>query len=164
MVALVVGGMALLLAAALLATLGNRAEAIERAATKQNEDANAERLLQGLVANLDPGSDTTPSFVGDGQSVTFRTWCDTPAGWLDRCSAHLWFERRQDVTALRLLLHGSDSSEFELRRGLETGRLRYLVNARDRGTWAETWTERVPRVAVAIITDGDTLLLARWGS
>src|SRR5689334_15918905 len=88
MVALVIGGMAVAGAAALLGVLGERAQAVERAGARADGDANAERVLRLLVANLNL-PDTTRSFAGDPNTVGFRSWCETPAGWLDRCAVRL---------------------------------------------------------------------------
>ncbi len=172
MVALVVGGMALAGAAMLLSALGGRAEAIETAAERVDRDANAERLLQNLFANLDLQGDTTRALVGDERSVSFRAWCDTPAGWLDRCSVRLFFEQEQGVWTLRLALPSTRtpppitkaaSSGTVLRSGFHAGGFRYLASAKDGGSWVASWSEIVAPAAVALIVERDTLLLSVWG-
>jgi prepilin-type N-terminal cleavage/methylation domain-containing protein len=163
-VALAVSGMAVAAAAALLDSLGTRAKAIERAAADVDSNANAERLLRQLVANITGSRDSNPSFEGDAEAAHFRSWCETPQGWLDNCSAQLRFERHRDGTTLRLLLVGADSDAIDLDRVFENGRLRYLVNAESQGTWTDRWTRPGLPEAVAVILDADTLLLPVRGS
>jgi len=160
MVALVIGGMVVAGAAALLSALGNRAQAIERAAARADQDANGERLLRTLVANLQFGAGTTtPSFVGDLSSASFRSWCETPAGWLDHCTVRLAFEPQGGKAVLRLQLRGAYSTTLDLRTGFQKGRLRYLQEVDRRLSWIDTWSERITPRGLAVIIDGDTLLV-----
>src|SRR2546427_4267126 len=164
MVALMIGGMAMAGAAALLDALGSRAEAIARAGASADRDANAERLLRGLVANLDPGLDSTPSFAGDVDGARFRAWCETPAGWLGHCTVHLSLERRGDLASLRLQVDDPEPRVIELRHDLRGARFRYLFSVDDVLTWSDRASLLVPPVAVALIVERDTLLLQVWGS
>jgi len=163
MVALLIGGMAVAGAAALLSSLGDRAEAVARAGAHVDADANAERLLKSVVANLEASPDTTPSFGGDAQSANFRAWCDTPGGWLDHCTVRLSFQRHGDETVLRLELGGAYSTAVDVRRRFRTGRLCYLVEIDRRPVWVDSWSRRVMPTALAVIIDADTLLLPVWG-
>jgi prepilin-type N-terminal cleavage/methylation domain-containing protein len=163
-VALVIGGMAVAGAAALFHGLGQRAEAVERAARRADRDANAERLLRALLANVDFSGDTSsPAVAGDQRTMTFRTWCEQATGWLGRCSVRLFFEQDAGASSLRLDLTGAETITTVLQRGLREGRLRYLVDARQGGTWVDTWTRRGVPMAVAVIIGRDTLLLPVWG-
>ena len=164
MVALMIGGMAVAGAAALLAALGNRAEAIERAGIGVDQDANAERLLRGLVANLDLSSDSAPSFVGDANGARFQAWCEMPAGWLGHCRVRLSLERRGDLASLRLQVDDPGPSVIDLRRDLREARFRYLISVDDVLTWTDRSSHLVPPLAVALIVERDTLLLGVWGS
>jgi prepilin-type N-terminal cleavage/methylation domain-containing protein len=166
MVALVIGGMAVAGAAALLSSLRDRGQGVARAAAQADADANAERLLRGLVANLDPAPapDSTPSFVGDGNSARFRTWCDTPAGWLGHCGVRMSLERRGDLASLLLEVDNPDPERMTLRTDLRGARFRYLIRIDDVLTWVDRWSTLVPPVAVALIVERDTLLFPVWGS
>ena len=159
LVALIVSGMVVAAAAGFLSSLGDRAEAIDRAARQVDRQANADRLLQQVVANIDAGADSTPGLVGNEAAASVQTWCETTRGWLDRCTAQLRFERHDDGLVLRLQLRGADSAAIDIRRGLTTGRLRYLMNAEASGTWTDSWAKLGPPEAVAVILDADTLLL-----
>lgn len=163
MVALAIGGMAVAGTAALLFGLGDRAQAIRRAASRADADANGERLLRALLANLDLTSDTAARLAGDSTSATFPAWCDTPAGWLNHCRVRLFFGRRKDATALSVELRGADSSVSDIRRGFQRGRLRYLVEVDHQLRWAETWSRPFVPTGLAVIVDADTLLLRVWG-
>lgn len=160
MVALVIGGMVVAGAAALLGALSNRAQAIKRAAARADEDANGERLLRGLVANLEVGTDTTtPSFVGDASSASFQAWCETPAGWLGHCAVRLAFSRHESTGVLTLEIRGANTTALDLRRGFRNGRLRYLQEVDRRLSWIDAWSRWITPTGVAVIVDGDTLLL-----
>jgi prepilin-type N-terminal cleavage/methylation domain-containing protein len=161
-VALIVSAMAVTAAAVLLGTLGDQAETIRRSAATVDGRANAEHLLRQLVANAQ-GGDSSPSFVGDSRSVSMRTWCETPQGWLDRCAARFVFERRVEGDDLLLQLTGADSSAVALRRNVRNGSVRYLLNVESGGTWAVVWEKPSPPEALAIVLDSDTLLLPVGG-
>jgi prepilin-type N-terminal cleavage/methylation domain-containing protein len=164
MVAMVIGAMVVAAAAALLSSLENRAEAIARASARADRDANAERVLRGLLANLDLGRDSTSAFVGTATSARFRTWCDSPTGWLERCAAHLSIEQRGDAAALRLELTGPDPTRIDLASGLHGARFRYLAIVDGVVTWRDTWSHLVVPAAVVLIVERDTLLFPVWGS
>ena len=165
MVALVIGGMAVAGAAALLTSLRDRGEAVARTAAQADGDANAERLLRRLLANLDLSADSTkPSFAGDADGMRFQTWCDTPAGWLGRCIARLSLERHDDLASLRLEIDDPDSTVIELRKDLRGARFRYLISIDDVPTWLDRFSRLVVPGAVALIVGRDTLLLPVWGS
>ena len=160
MVALVIGGMAVAGAGALLSALADRAGAIERAAATADGDANAERELRSLVASLDVSADTTaPVFAGDADSARFRAWCETPAGWLDHCTARLRFGQRNGAAVLSLELQGAYSSAIDLRRGFQRGGFGYLVEIDRHLTWVDRLSRMVSPTALAVIIDADTLLL-----
>ncbi len=164
MVALVIGGMAVAGAGALLSGLGDRVQAIGRAAARADGDANGERLLRGLLANLELSTDTTArSFVGDANNATFGAWCDTPAGWLDHCTVHLFLDRQGHATVLRLQLGGANSSAIDLRRGFREGRFCYLMDVDGRLRWVDTWSQLVVPTGLAVIIDADTLFFPVWG-
>jgi len=163
MVALVIGGMAVAGAAALLFGLTDRARAIGRAAARADVDANGERLLRALLANLDLTSDTAARFAGDATSATFPAWCDTPAGWLNHCLVRLSFDRRDGATVLSVEFRGADSSVINVRRGFQRGRFRYLLDVDRRLTWVDNWSRLVAPTGLAVIVDADTLLLSVWG-
>lgn len=159
MVALTVGGMAVAVAAALLTGLGDRATELAAAARRVDRDANAEQLLRALTANLQPGSDSAGPFRGDSRSAAFRSWCDAPSGWLERCAVRLSLAPEARGLSLILRLAGSDTTVVRMRSGIGVGRLRYLLDAANGGQWADRWSDLVPPTAIEVIADRDTLFL-----
>jgi prepilin-type N-terminal cleavage/methylation domain-containing protein len=164
MVALVIGGMTISAAAALYLGLGSRADAIETTSRAVSHQANAERLLRILALNAE-GRGDVPAVRGDGAGVTLETRCETPFGWSDACRVRLAFHAEGSVR--RLVLRqafaaaeaGGDSVEFVLRDSLRSGHFAYLIDAARGGSWSGSWTEGVQPSALAVIVDGDTLLL-----
>lgn len=164
-VALVVGGMALSAAAALLNALSSRAEQIRSAGAQVDRDANAERLLRTLLANLRASGDSTLTVSGDSGSVMLQAWCETVEGWLRPCGAHLTVERDSSSVAFRLELTQADAENISMvfRRGARApAGLRYLGDVARGGTWVSRWTEVVAPSAILIFAGADTLMLLTW--
>ena len=164
-VALVIGGMALVAAAALFNGLARRAEGVERAGRRADRDANSERLLRTLFENIDlRGDSTSPPVSGDQRSIRFRAWCDEGRGSFAPCGVRLSIQQDAGLSFLQLELAGADSSTLVLRRGFREGRLRYLLYAREGSRWIDAWPARlVAPTAIAVIIERDTLLLPVWG-
>ena len=161
-VALVVGGMALTAAAALLQGLGGRAEAIRAAAAHVDGDANAERLLRSVWANLRLSGDSTGSIRGDSATVSFQTWCQTSEGWMRPCRGHLAVEHDGGGYLIRFYMDAPQCRPLTLWRGLPSAGLRYLTDPAHGGTWQRRWADLVIPPAVAVIAGSDTLILPAW--
>lgn len=157
LVALTVGGMAVSAAAALIGVLNERASAIAAAHARMDRDANAERILRGLWRNLRLAPE---GLRGDALSVAIRSWCETADGWLEACVAHLEVQRRDDASSLMLRLVGTRIQTLHLFPGAERMAFRYLSEVRYGGTWSSSWTEQVLPIAVGLIVDRDTIVLA----
>lgn len=156
-VALVIGGLAISAAAALLLALDERAGALAAARVRVDRDANAERLLRHLTDNLIL-QDSAPTLRGDARHLSFHSWCETPAGWLGRCNVRLTIAPRGDEQTLVLELDGVADQIIKLRTARALV-FRYLSDARHRGRWTERWSATVLPHAIAVIGDRDTLLL-----
>jgi prepilin-type N-terminal cleavage/methylation domain-containing protein len=164
-VALVIGGMALSAAAALLSGLSSRAEQIRSAGARVDRDANAERLLRNLLANLRASGDSTLTVRGDSGSVTLQAWCATVEGWLRPCRARLGLERDSTSVEFRLELTGggAENRSVVFRQGARVpAGLRYLRDAAGGGTWVSRWTEVVAPSAISVFAGADTLVLLTW--
>jgi prepilin-type N-terminal cleavage/methylation domain-containing protein len=160
-VALVVGGMALSAAAALLSGLGDREHGIRAAAARVDRDANAERLLRGLWGNLRLSVDS--AVRGDAAVMEFQSWCETVEGWLRPCHARLAVEREGDGFQFRLALTSGDTHTMTLwRTDRAPAGIRYLRNVTGGGTWVSRWSDNVVPSAVEVIVGPDTLLLPTW--
>jgi len=160
-VALIIGGMALSAAAALLNGLGTRADQIRNAGRRVDRAANAERLLRGLVGNLRVSGDSIRTVSGDSTSVTWLSWCETVEGWLRPCRARL--ADSNGSVRLELELNSGESQDFTLSVG-NAGpvAIRYLRDPVHDGRWLTTWADIVPPAAIELITGPDTLLLPAW--
>lgn len=166
MVALVIGGITLSAASALYLGMSTRADAIRATSLRVTRRANAERLLRLLAANVEPRGED-PGVRGDGRSLALGTTCETAFGWPEPCRVLLSF--RADGRFQRLLLRrlpATDSSaapvdapEMVLRDSLRAGGFAYLIDASHGGSWSAGWTEAAPPPALAVVLDGDTLLL-----
>ncbi len=177
MLALVLGGMALSGAVFLLLGLSDRGRAIDAAAWNVNHEANAERLVRNAVRNLRLSPDSTPSLEGEPTSARFRSWCDGPAGWPERCAVRLFVRETAKGRAISLETRPGDgridadgaphdadgaphgAAVVDLWSGFGSAGLRYLVDAGQGGTWTDRWSTLVPPSALGLVVDGDTLIL-----
>jgi hypothetical protein len=165
-VAIVVGGMVTATAAALFVALGDQGTIVEESSTSVARVVNAERLVEFLVGNLDPGSDSL-GLYGTSEEVNFRTWCEAGHGFLVSCRVRLRF--RVDKGLVDLVLSTfDDSSPFEpnsemteiiLFEGLRSGRVLYLVNPENGGTWSSRWSSLTIPPSIGLVLAGDTLIL-----
>jgi prepilin-type N-terminal cleavage/methylation domain-containing protein len=161
-VALVVGGMALTAAAALLHGLGARAEAIRAVATHVDRDANAERLLRSVWANLRHSGDSSVTIRGDSATVAFQTWCPTSEVWMRPCRGRLAVEKDDAGYLIRFYLDAPQFRPITLWRALRTAGLRYLKDPAHGGMWQRQWSDVVIPPAIAVVAGSDTLVLAAW--
>lgn len=157
-VALVVSGVVLLAARALLTGVADGADRLARASRAADQDANGERLLRTLFARLDVATDSARTFTGDERRARFTTWCDVPAGWTERCEAAVVFDSLGGRPALVAVL--STGEVVALRQGFAAGELRYLADAAGGGRWFRDWGRALTApVAVGLVIDGDTVIV-----
>ncbi len=97
-------------------------------------------------------------FEGQPQGARFRSWCEVPDGWLERCAVSLGFIELdgEPVLAIRL----GDAEPLALRRGFERGEVVYLRDAGNGGTWVRSWGASITApLAFGVVVDGDTTLV-----
>jgi prepilin-type N-terminal cleavage/methylation domain-containing protein len=160
MVALVVIGIVLVGARAMLGQIADSADRITAAAAEGDREANAERLLRTVVDRLDiaPAAGQETRFQGDPRGTRFRSWCEVPDGWLERCDVSLGFIDLQGENVLALRL--STGELVPLRRGFGSGEIAYLRDAAGGGAWVRTWGASITApVALGIVIDGDTAIV-----
>ena len=160
MVALVVMGVVLVGARTMLGQIADDADRITAAAADADREANAEALLRAVAGRLELSATPADSarLEGEPRGMRFRSWCEVPDGWLERCRASLGFIQVDggNVLALRL----STGELVQLRRGFRTGELVYLRDAGDGGDWAGRWSTRLAApLAIGIVIDGDTTIV-----
>jgi hypothetical protein len=159
MVAITLSGIVLLGARALWESLAGSVDRLRVQAADDAREVNGERLLRSLVGRLEVGTDQSREFAGDERHTTFTTWCDVPAGWQERCAAELAIESDSGKT-LRLVARLSTGEAITLKRGFETGVLRYLNDPVGRGVWFRIWGHGITApLAIGVITDGDTAIV-----
>lgn len=160
--AVALSGLAMLGAVLLMNQLHDSHVRLARRAEEAAREANGERLLRRLVLDAEPGADSTQWFYGDESSARFRSWCDVPAGWLERCGVMLALDRRDDSTAVDVMLTSGEALTLAVRPG--DAQLRYLDRGARGSAWVARWTESVvlPE-AIAIATPEDTILIPVGG-
>ncbi|MGH7621061.1 MAG: PulJ/GspJ family protein, partial [Gemmatimonadaceae bacterium] len=136
-VALVVSAAVLLGARAMLGEVGDDALRIGAQARRIDHDANAERLMRGLVGQLELGTGEASQFAGDPARASFASWCDAPGGWQERCAVVLQIVPRSYGSAL--VVRTSVNGGFVVRDSVRSGSLRYLTRVTNGGDWIRVW-------------------------
>jgi len=158
MVALLVGGIVLLGARVMFESLTDQAHRIADAAIVADREANADRELRALAGRLEVGTAPGTEFAGDPASATFASWCEVPAGWLERCIVQLSIEHERAGSAL--VARTSLGDTLVLRRGFRGGVIHYLESAVSGGSWIRVWGAGITApVAFGIFLDRDTLIV-----
>ena len=158
MVALLVSGIVLLGARLILDALTDQALRITDSAVVADREANGDRVLRGLAERLEVGTARGTEFAGDPATATFTSWCEVPAGWLERCAVTLAIQH--DSTALALVARTSRGDSIVLRRGFRQGAIRYLETPANGGSWIRVWGAGITApVAFGVILDRDTLIV-----
>ena len=157
-VALSLSAMLMLGARELFEQLGSQAEALTKAAAAADHDVNGDALVRALVGAAETSPEPARRFDGTADGARFHSWCESPAGWLERCQVTLGLVHAGDAPVLALTLDGGDP--VVLRRGFRGGRLLYLRDPSAGGAWVRGWSSAVePPLAVGVVIDGDTAIL-----
>jgi prepilin-type N-terminal cleavage/methylation domain-containing protein len=157
-VALSLAALLMLGARALFEQLGAHAEALVAAAADADREANGDVLLRARVGAAETSPQPERRFDGTAEGARFSTWCESPAGWLERCAVTLGFVHAD--TARVLALSADQGDPVVIRRGFRDGRLIYLRAADEGGAWVRNWSSAVSTpLAVGVVVDGDTAIL-----
>ncbi len=157
-VALAVAAFVLVAARAILESVADGADRLVEAAADGDRAGNADRLLRGLVGQVESATVVPNAVAGDERRVRIETWCDVPAGWKERCTVELGFVAHEDGDAF--VAAGVPGGPLVLRGGVAHGALRYLVDPAHGGAWLSRWAQQVTTpLALGVILDGDTLIL-----
>jgi prepilin-type N-terminal cleavage/methylation domain-containing protein len=157
-VALFVGGVVVLGARLILESIATAENRLAAAAAGASRASNGDRLMRTLFTRLEVGTDEAREFGGDERVATFTTWCDVPAGWLERCDALVAIDTAAGELALVARL--STGERIVLRRGFLTGALRYLNTPAGGGQWFRVWGHGITApLAIGLITDTDTTIV-----
>jgi len=166
-VAITVGAILLLNARALMNQLAEAAHRLRLHTATAEEAAAREQELRDLLANAEVGVPGSQPFVGTGDSATFSSWCQSPAGWLERCSVVLSVDSvvaPPGFTRRSLVVHVGQKQDVVMTRPARSARLRYLNSAGDGGQWYSQWTAgiRAP-LAIGVLMDRDTTFVRVGG-
>jgi prepilin-type N-terminal cleavage/methylation domain-containing protein len=160
MVALLVIGVLVTGARVMLGQIADDADRIAAAGAEADRAANADRLLRQIAGRLDvaagPGDETR--FEGQPQGARFRSWCEVPDGWLERCEVSLGFIEVEGEPVLAVRMGGEEP--LALVRGFDEGELLYLREATGGGVWVHSWGASITApVAFGVVIDGDTSIV-----
>lgn len=157
-VAMTISAMILVGARSMLGEVGDDALRITLDAEIQDRDANAERSFRALVSRIELGTGSGSEFAGDPSRASFSTWCDVPAGWVERCRATISVEGAEGK--LSIVARPSIGAPIVLRGGLRAGALRYLLSADGGGSWLTVWGAGITApLAIGVIAGSDTLIV-----
>ena len=163
-VALAVGGVAILGARSILATLADHADSIALVAAETDRIANGERMLRAIVGRLDISADSA-AFAGDEHQMRFTSWCEVPSGWQERCKVTLAVipsATSSDTEVVAVVL--STGEVIALLARPPPMRFRYLLDPGHGGRWLERWGAGITApVAVGIVNESDTLIVRIGG-
>lgn len=141
----------------LLENLAAGTDRIVRSTREIDRDANGERLLRSLVGQIEVGVQKE-TFGGDERSAEFTSWCRVARGWVERCRITLSIQSSDSAPSLVAML--PNGVHVVLRRAKNAMNLRYLVDAREGGTWFVKWGDGLlaPR-AIGVLSDSDTVIV-----
>ena len=158
MAALAIAGLLLVTGRALLGQLQDAGATLGRSARANDERSNATRTLYALMRRADVRPDSASRFAGDSTSASFRSLCERPGGWLERCGVTVLIETDPDSSSMLAQL--STGELLPLRRWPGVGRFRYLDAAGARDQWVSGWGRSiVPPAAMALVLPADTIVL-----
>jgi hypothetical protein len=159
-IALALGGVVLLGAHALVVALADEAQRLPEDAAVSDREANGERLLRALVGRLEVGTSQVAQFSGEPTTARFTTWCDTPAGWLERCNVVLAIDSLGPGERALVARFPDGGQTVLMRRGVQAGGLRYLNSAANGGEWFRTWGRGITApIAIGVLLPHDTLIV-----
>jgi prepilin-type N-terminal cleavage/methylation domain-containing protein len=104
MVSVTVAGLAILAARYLIETIDDAGTTLSAFALRTDRVANGDRFLRALLSRAEVSSDSLRRFRGDSAAVSFDTWCEAPAGWLERCRVILTINAGVDSSAVTSIM------------------------------------------------------------
>jgi prepilin-type N-terminal cleavage/methylation domain-containing protein len=162
LVAVLVGGVVLLAAAATVQVLGHSSGMQLSAAVRQHQRLERESLLRDLVAMLEIDTGDSPAFTGLPHGARFTSWCQVPRGWLERC--HVLLATVPLERGIAIMVETAPGYVTEIATAGESAELRFLVSARDGGIWLDRWEGGITiPYAIALLVDRDTIILPIGG-
>lgn len=159
-IALALGGVVLLGVRLISTQLADTARRLDEVAAASDRTANGERLLRALVGRMEIGTSDEATFGGDEREARFTSWCEVPAGWLERCQVALTVLPTGDARLAASMATGRVEDAAVLVRGFGAAELRYLSDAGAGGTWFRSWGRGITApLAIGIVLHRDTTVL-----
>jgi len=137
MLALALGGLVVLMAQRIFAGVTDGARRLSEAQEALDRQANARRLLVGLVGALDIGTSQSAGFDGRPNQVTFSTWTVSREGWPARQRVTLRLVSRA------LVAEGLDAAAIVLADSVAALDIDYLLDYGADATWVRNWQSPV---------------------
>ncbi len=137
LLALALGGLVVLMAQRVFAGVSDGAHRLSQAQEALDRQANARRLLVGLVGSLDIGTSQSAGFDGRPNQVTFSTWVVSPEGWPVRRRVSL------RLASGALVAEGLDAAAIVLADSVAALDVDYLLDYGAEATWVRNWQSPV---------------------
>ncbi len=161
LVALLIGGGAVLLAASIVSVSANLTESVQHEVATADARHGSERIFRRLVGQLTWSVPGDPAVGGETHELLIMTWCDTAHGWQERCAAR--FDLMSDDGSLGVLATFAAGDTLRLFPADTVLALLYLTSAAHGGTWSAKWNDPTTfPVAIGLVIGRDTLV-ARTG-
>lgn len=158
-VALVIGGGAVLLAGSMLAATSDQTRLVGERVRATDASRGSERLLRRLVGQMTWSKPSEPAARGSAASLRFIAWCDMPRGWEERCTVELELPADEDRTN-GILVRLSTGEELRLLGGRRVTGFLYLGRVERGGRWTDRWIDGASLPpAIGVVVDGDTLTI-----
>lgn len=164
LVALVITAMIAVMARQIAEQLGDAGSRLIVVTEAADREADAERQLRAILGSYEEHAEDLAPFEGGSRVMHFRSWCDSAAGWVERCDATLVIEPADSGTTMRAELAFAGS-----RRVVPLGRVevdatfRYLRDPGNGGTWTDAWRAGASAPIAVQVPFGRETLLVRIG-
>jgi prepilin-type N-terminal cleavage/methylation domain-containing protein len=158
MVALAITGLSLVAGRLLLETINDSGRTISAFARQSDTAANADRVLRSLLGRAEVSADSLRRFRGDSLSVSFDSWCDRPAGWIERCRVGLAIGYTVDSSVVTALLSSGEVIRLHSMAGVAL--FRYVTRDTSGTRWLQSWGNSITApYALSVLTVRDTVVL-----
>lgn len=116
------------------------------------------RLLYDLLARIDKSGDDGSAFTGSASQASFRSWCESSIGLVERCSVHIEIQSDPGRDVLVGILSGSTA--VPLLEGPHGMHLLYLDGPDTSARWEARWQAGIDMPsALGVVIDNDTVLV-----
>ena len=153
-VALALGGMILVGAHQVLGSLQDETRALAIRSADIETSANGLRLLRAVAGRVEVGTPEAVAFAGTPIEARFTSWCEVPAGWLERCTVVLAVDTIRGAPTL--IARIDNAPVIGLVPNVSAGALRYLNSAANGGQWFRAWSTGISApLALGVIRSRD---------